>query len=602
MRRRILTYLFFFLAALAMAAASASAWPQPGEWLPLLRGGAIVQDDNTDTNGSRNVVSGPNHAAAYYFKDDAYLYFRLRLDDDPSGSGGGQGLLQSFGWGFELDVNFIAPDYEWLVIVDGIGAESIDLRENTVQGKVNDPSDNSEVLAASIPLAGNYQVNAADTSFNGDQDYFLDWRFPYSTFSQLTGLGPDSVVRFYEGSSSSTRSLTENGADLVGAETLTEGWSDYVTLSGVPPTVGVVKFVEDLAGAGDLTAICPGDVIYVRVDDNDRDYGYAEVNTTIVVLTTPSGDSETLTVSETGIHTGVFTSSIPSASSMPSANNGVLEFIPGQTITATYIDAVSLCPIDGQPLFNQARTDQLVPTPPDVSVVKTVDKNQAVSGDEIKYTLTINNASCGDAYISSIEDVLPAGFTYETGTSAGVTTDDPIVNGQILTWSGSWTVPAFGSVQFSFNALAVGAPGTYYNNASVAGDNFSIVSTGDAAPVTITAPVMEIIKQADKAQAAPNELITYTIHYRNIGDGVATNVIVVDQAPLNTVYEPGTLKIGDAGSNYADAVAKTDLTDGDEASADGGGIVFVIPVVQPDDGAPDSGPDEGRVYFQVRLQ
>lgn len=80
------------------------AWPATGQWIPIYKTGAILQDPNSDAQNSRNVVSDSTHAAAYMFNDGTYVFFRLRLDSDPTGSGG-QGLLQQYGWGVELDTN-----------------------------------------------------------------------------------------------------------------------------------------------------------------------------------------------------------------------------------------------------------------------------------------------------------------------------------------------------------------------------------------------------------------------------------------------------------------------------------------------------------------
>ena len=78
------------------------AWPTSDQWKPVLKGGQLLQDDNRDAQGSRNVVSDSTHGAAYIFCDGTYFYFRLRLETSPAGSGG-QGFLQPYGWGVEFD-------------------------------------------------------------------------------------------------------------------------------------------------------------------------------------------------------------------------------------------------------------------------------------------------------------------------------------------------------------------------------------------------------------------------------------------------------------------------------------------------------------------
>jgi len=300
-----------FLFILLFSPSIVFAWPTTDQWNPIYRGGTILQDPSSDANGSRNVVSDATHAAAFTSNDGTYMYFRLRLDDDPTGTGG-QLLLQSFGWGFEVDINQDAGDYEWLVMVDGIGTEGINLWQNTAQGTLGDPSDKAEVLYGTLSLAGNHQVNVAETSINGDQDYFLDFRFPYDTFKAATGVTDNTPIRFFAGSSSSTNTLTEKGADFAGPSDLYAGFSDFTTPYGTQITTGSVKFVADLAGNGDVTDIDAGDTVFIRVDDSDLNYDITTAQTVTVTVATANGDSETLTLTETGVNTGVFTVSISS--------------------------------------------------------------------------------------------------------------------------------------------------------------------------------------------------------------------------------------------------------------------------------------------------
>ena len=85
-------------------------WPEDAQWLPILKDGLFIQDDNTDSQGNRNLVSDSTHAAAYLYNDLTYLFFRMRLDADPFG-GGGKGFLDPFGWGMELDTDLDLSDY-----------------------------------------------------------------------------------------------------------------------------------------------------------------------------------------------------------------------------------------------------------------------------------------------------------------------------------------------------------------------------------------------------------------------------------------------------------------------------------------------------------
>lgn len=578
------------------------AWPLPAEWIPVYKNGIGIQDPNSDAQGSRNIVSDPAHPAEFIHNDGAYFYVRLRLDQDPTGSGG-QYFLKQFGWGVEFDTNLNAGDYEWLLMIDGISKdETISLQRNSIQGSLGDPGDKTESTYASYLISGNYQINTADTSINGDQDYFLDFRFPYNILQQAMGLSDSSPIRIFGGSSSSTNNLTENGADLIGGSDLYSGFSDFVTPYGTILTTGSVKFVASLTGSGDVTEIKAGDTIYIRVADNDRNFSAATMQTLRVTITTPGGDSETVTLTETGINTGIFTSSIISFTGAPVSNDGKLQVLPGETVTVTYIDG-----IDANLNQNQPRTDTLtVIIPPVLTVTKTVSPAATPAGGTITYTITITNSGAGNGYITAITDLLPGGFSYVTNSTSGATTLNPQTNGQQLNWPGNWLVPkktggVDGSISLSFQARAGSTIGAYYNNVTVSEKNFGLTLSGDTAPITVTAPLMNLVKQG-KNTAVPGEEIIYSVLYHNLGNGSAHTLIIMDTVPHYTTYVANSLRLGSADSTYATATPRTDTNvDADGAEFSNNNIIFTINSVAADDATASSGPDEGKVYFKVKV-
>lgn len=588
-----------FVSAVVFVSTKAAAWPLATQWIPVYKSSVLLQDSVSDANTERNVVSDTTHDAAFIFNDGTYLYYRLRLDASPSG-GGGQNQLKPYGWGVLLDTNQNAADYEWMFMVDGISnPETINFWQNTTQAIPGNAADPPEVLTTSIAASGNIVISAADTSINGDQDYFLDWRFPYSTFKTATGLSDNSVIRMWFGTSNNASTM---GGDLVGGADLYTAVTDNTLVSGQVPTTGSVMFVADLTGAGDVTQSDAGVNLYIKVTDMDRNSDPAVVQTVSVVLTSTRGESETVTLTETGANTGAFTGTIATASAQSiTANNGSLQVMPSETITVTYTDA-----IDASSLANRPRTDTVVISPPVVTVSKAVNTATATSGSNVTYTITITNSGAGDGWVSSIIDTLPAGFTYATGTTTGLTTANPTISGQNLTWSGAFIVPKKsgginGTLTLSFQAKALGSYGTYYNNVSVTGANFTTATTGNAAPVLLTAPQITLTKSADNASVAPGGTVTYTIYYKNVGTASAQNLVIKDTVPSNATYVTGSLRMGAATTTYATAAAKTDAADGDEANITSGTITFNVTTVTADDSVAGSGTDEGKVYFKMQI-
>jgi uncharacterized repeat protein (TIGR01451 family) len=114
-------------------------------------------------------------------------------------------------------------------------------------------------------------------------------------------------------------------------------------------------------------------------------------------------------------------------------------------------------------------------------------------------------------------------------------------------------------------------------------------------------PAISLAKSATPATAPPGTEVLYTVHYRNRGLGVASNLIIADTIPIFTTYVTGSLRIGNAASTYATATPLTDAADTDAGQFSGTGVIFTITTVAADDGVANSGNDEGKVYFKVRI-
>lgn len=126
-------------------------------------------------------------------------------------------------------------------------------------------------------------------------------------------------------------------------------------------------------------------------------------------------------------------------------------------------------PVGAQPLF----------------VTKTADAASANPGAADGYTITITNTNGVAATLNSITDTLPAGFTYTAGSSTGVTTADPTVAAQVLTWAGPFNLPASGTVTLHFGVTVSSVDGTYTNQATADAGAVTVAGTGPTAPITV---------------------------------------------------------------------------------------------------------------------
>jgi len=119
-------------------------------------------------------------------------------------------------------------------------------------------------------------------------------------------------------------------------------------------------------------------------------------------------------------------------------------------------------------------------------LTKTAATDTATPGSGDSYTITLNNPTGGDVTVGSVTDHLPAGFVYIADTSSGLTTTNPTVSGQDLTWAGPFTVPAGGTATLTFAVMVATEPGTYTNSVDAAAEGTTVTGTGPTAPVTVS--------------------------------------------------------------------------------------------------------------------
>ncbi len=221
--------------ALAPGAARAYTFPDDADWIAVLQAGESIADVHGDgaTNG-REIVGDTTDAAISIANDGTNFFVRIRVDDDPTGPGG----LNQYGWGLILDTDGEFTAYEYVLLTNGI-AEQIEFAENTTPGTTGDPADTAETPVVGTPIAHdwtsdvNVRVVDADTTFDDDPDYFIDFGLPLSL---LVKEGLDGVpLYFIGGCSSSGRSLS---LDLAGCDgtttdcTLADAASDPMDLDG----------------------------------------------------------------------------------------------------------------------------------------------------------------------------------------------------------------------------------------------------------------------------------------------------------------------------------------------------------------------------------
>lgn len=218
-------------------------------------------------------------------------------------------------------------------------------------------------------------------------------------------------------------------------------------------------------------------------------------------------------------------------------------------------------------------------------IEKTVSPTTVLSGDTVTYTIVVTNVGGVNENAIVYEDILPDGFTYIPGTTTGFSIADPSIDGQTLSWLGSWRVSKNGGTRtLSFDARVAFKNGTYPNEATVYGETIGSFTTGTTAVVEIQAPVLVLSKTVDIVNAAPGDTLTYTVTYTNTGTASASLITVLESIPVSTDYVDAS-----ASSTPAMDISFTTLN----------GVVTNIQFVQNNNLAPGN---SGSLSFKVRIK
>ncbi|MBI3070996.1 MAG: hypothetical protein HYY84_02610 [Deltaproteobacteria bacterium] len=216
-------------------------WPDAGSWVPVRKGAVFLVDPNSSAEGDdfnttdhRNLVGDAGfNPTAYFFRDADFLYFRLRVDDDPIQSAPIN--FKSFGWAIEIntdggvDCNGYLKEYHAYCMLDGTGnGDNVAIRRNTTMGSIGDPSDSAEEEVIQYPLStypyarsskadGDAGAPHFQSSINGTQDYLIDIACRIIALECAT-VSPTSTMRFIFGTSNSTQGIS---ADILNPQGVT---------------------------------------------------------------------------------------------------------------------------------------------------------------------------------------------------------------------------------------------------------------------------------------------------------------------------------------------------------------------------------------------
>lgn len=336
---------------------------------------------------------------------------------------------------------------------------------------------------------------------------------------------------------------------------LTTTYNDALTVSGTTATVTATTIVSGggTAVLSSTVSILPGQAIAVTLVDSDLNANPAAADTVAITLTSSTGETETVTLTETGANTGVFTASVPTAfgGSAGANNNGSFNAQAGDTITATYFDALTgaggTATLTAATAVTGGGTGTLSASPATL-----------IPGQTITFTLADTDLNTSAATVQTLS--LTAVNTV-TGESEALTFTETGANTGIFTASVN---TAFGAAagannDGSFNAQSGQAISVTYNDALTAPGGTATVTaastitggtTGTAAADVQINPGQTfsiVVRDAD-LNTHPGIRQTLTLTLTNVSTGETETVTLTETGPdtgrfaavISTAYGAGT--------------------------------------------------------------
>lgn len=217
------------------------------------------------------------------------------------------------------------------------------------------------------------------------------------------------------------------------------------------------------------------------------------------------------------------------------------------TNRAEVVAAIQLDP-DSTPGNNVASEDDqdVQSTTPrhvtDISITNTADDLSPSAGDEIVFTITVNNAGPNDATGLVIEDQLATGYSYISAVATSGTYDNI---------AGSWSLPniSSGSSEILTLTALVLPNGDYRNTAELIAletydpdstPNNNLSSEDDQAsvvPVPDGLADLSLVKIVDNPTPNVGDVVRFTISITNNGPTDATGIVVSERMSIGYTYQ-----------------------------------------------------------------
>ncbi|MDH6139025.1 putative repeat protein (TIGR01451 family)/LPXTG-motif cell wall-anchored protein [Kitasatospora sp. GP30] len=223
-----------------------------------------------------------------------------------------------------------------------------------------------------------------------------------------------------------------------------------------------------------------------------------------------------------------------------------------------------------------------------LKIVKTADRDHYLPGEMVTYTITLTNdgnqmitgAVVSDDLSGDLQDGV---YNDDAHVGTGTLSYAP----PVLTWVGD--LKPGDSTQIVYTVTANNPDsGPKHLKDAVTGPGFSNCPTGteDGCHLDLGSPSLTVSKEADRKQAKPGELVTYTVRFGNSGsDRFPDNDLPVITDDLNQVLQHSTFVAGSLSSTVPtatfDPTARTITWTGELAAGEEGSFTYQVQVDDP---------------------
>jgi uncharacterized repeat protein (TIGR01451 family) len=300
------------------------------------------------------------------------------------------------------------------------------------------------------------------------------------------------------------------------------------------------------------TQYASGDPVFMRVTDQDQNASATAIDTIKVTITTLSGDSETLTLAETGLSTGVFIGYVQSSNNTLASNNCALNVASNQKVSANYSDPLdTITTVADAALFDPFgsvfdSSTGLGVNGASVTIIDTTTNSPATVFCDDGVTVLPQPVISGQNTVCDAA-VIQGGYRFPRmvlGNYKLVIT--PPAN---YSFASTVANPALQALPGAPFQLIVGSRGEPFD--LQAGPLLQI-----DVPIDPAGGTLQITKTASKTIVGEGEFVPYTITIKNNSLGNTINVKIADTLPVGFRYAKNSAKL--EGKTIAEPSITTD--------------------------------------------